>query len=163
MAANGHRVTACFLRCEFVLVWRRVLVVGLCKQPAPDIHCGTTNIPNFRRLDQENGEVESVFYSMSALRHHCCIEWWPTWFSSACLQAEKYFRRKGHICPCRYRCRVRGIMMCRTRGLNQLIITTDMNTYIFKEQSIQFVRSWCVIQCLMFEIHTVCVWVKDDS
>ena len=30
------------------------------------------------------------------------------------------------------------------------------------QQSIQFVWS-CVIQCLMFEIHTVCVWVKDNS
>ena len=44
VAANGHRVTACFLGCELVLVRRRVLVVGLCKQPAPAIHCGTTNI-----------------------------------------------------------------------------------------------------------------------
>ena len=116
---NGHRVAACFLRCEFVVLPRRVLVVGLCKQPevcecGPAGPCNTlrnhkhpcqpTNMAtfdkifaNFRRLDQENGEVESVFYSMSVLRHHCCIEWQPTWFSGAHRQAEKYSIRKRRI------------------------------------------------------------------
>ena len=79
----------------------RVLVVGVCKQPEvleylkcwnAGLQCNTlrnhkhprqpTNMANFgkifanfRSLDQESGDVESVFCSMSALRHHCCIEW----------------------------------------------------------------------------------------
>ena len=39
--------------------------------------CQHTNMANFgknlRRLNQENGDVKSVFCSMSALRHHCCM------------------------------------------------------------------------------------------
>ena len=88
MTTNGHRVAVCFLKLR---------VCGLCKQPevlecGPAGPCNTlqnhkypcqpTNMANFgkifanfRSLDKENGDVESVFYSMSVLSHHCCIEW----------------------------------------------------------------------------------------
>ena len=97
VAANGHRVTACFLSCELVLMPCRVLVVGLCKQAevwecGPAGPCNTLRNPkhpcqpinmanfgkifaNFRSLDQESGDMKLLFGSMSALRHHCCIEW----------------------------------------------------------------------------------------